>query len=84
VLDPFVALEKRLSAGHYLLEMLADNSAQRHSGQVFPIMAPVGLDDISEDLAVLLAARLGPKAVKREMGGIETQGCFREPSTHGT
>ena len=69
--DPFMALKERLRARH------GDDKARPHIcaeidlGERLPITFPIGVDQSLAHAAILLSARLWPKAVQREMGGVK-------------
>src|SRR5690606_7041662 len=71
VLDPFVAVEAGLAAGHGGVEVAALGQGEVERRQVAPAAVEAGPAVALGNTAIFAAARLRPEAVQGEIGGLE-------------
>src|SRR5690606_9962125 len=76
VLGPFMAVEAGLAARHDFIEIAAEGNGEVELGQIAPAAILAGVALARRDIAIFIAARLGPQAVQGEIGGFKAVGAL--------
>jgi hypothetical protein len=66
-----MAVKERLRAGHGDDKARPCICGEIDFGERLPITLPIGVDEGLAHVAILSSARLRPKAVEREVGGVQ-------------